>query len=237
MIAPGVAVLDMRGIVKNYGGLRPLRIAELQVTHGQRVAVAGFDGPAAELIVNLITGASLPDEGTVRVLGQPTSELTAEGWLPSLDRFGIVSPRAVLLDGATLEQNLALPFTLEIDPVPPDVAVRARALAARCGIRNEALLKTPVGDLPPEVRARTHLARAVALGPSLLLLEHPTAELGQPDRAAFGADVAAACTDDAIAALAITNDEAFAAAMAQTRLQLEPATGRLSAARRKGWWR
>jgi ABC-type transporter Mla maintaining outer membrane lipid asymmetry ATPase subunit MlaF len=237
MSTPGAPVLDMRGIVKSYGGLRPIRIAELQVNRGERVAVAGLDAPAAELIVNLITGASLPDEGSVRVLGQPTSELTADAWLPSLDRFGIVSPRAVLLDAATLEQNLALPFTLEIDPVPVDVAVRARALAARCGIRDEAWLKTTVAELPPEVRVRTHLARAVAHGPALLLLEHPTAELAPAARAAFGADVAAACATDTIAALAITNDEAFAAAMTETRLQLEAATGRLSAARRKGWWR
>ena len=56
-------------------------------------------------------------------------------WLASLDRFGIVSPRAVLLDAATLLQNLAMPFTLEIDPIPAGVADRAAALGREAGIR------------------------------------------------------------------------------------------------------
>ena len=81
----------------------------------------GLDAGAAEVLVNLVTGAGVADRGTVCVQGRNNAEIAnGDEWLESLDRFGIVSERAVLLEGATLEQNLAMPFTLQIDPVAPD---------------------------------------------------------------------------------------------------------------------
>ncbi len=128
-------VLQISGVHKRYQSLRPLRVQELTIAAGERVAVSGFDAGAAEVLVNLVTGASLPDEGEVRVLGQSTADIAGgDEWLASLDRFGIVSPRGVLLEGATLEQNLAMPLTLQIDPVPPDDRGARRGAGAECGI-------------------------------------------------------------------------------------------------------
>ena len=120
-------------------------------------------------------------KATVRVLGRDTAAITTgDDWLASLDRFGIVSPRAVLIEAATIEENLAMPFTLQIDPIPPDVAAQVSALAAECGIPADALKQT-TGEASPAVRTRLHFARALAPQPALLLLEHPTAAL--PDAA------------------------------------------------------
>jgi len=106
-------VLQISKVRKQYHGLRPLRIAELSIAAGERVALSGLDAGAAEVLVNLVTGASLPDEGEVIVTGRSTASIAdGEDWLASLDRFGIVSPRAVLLDAATLLQNLAMPLSL-----------------------------------------------------------------------------------------------------------------------------
>src|SRR4051794_33049780 len=127
--------LELTRVRKAYGALRPLRIEALTIAAGERVALAGLDAPAAEVMVNLVTGASLPDGGDVRVFGRLTSDVAdGDEWLTSLDRFGIVSERAVLLEGASLAQNLALPFTLDIDPVSPETLARVTQLAKECGI-------------------------------------------------------------------------------------------------------
>jgi ABC-type transporter Mla maintaining outer membrane lipid asymmetry ATPase subunit MlaF len=229
-------VVEMRAVVKNYNTLRPLRIAELSIARGARVALSGIDAPGAEVMLNLVTGASLPDEGEVRVFGRSTAAVAnGDEWLASLDRFGIVSERAVLLEGATLMQNLALPFALEIDPVPTETIAQVESLADECAIGREFLAQR-AGDLPAAVRTRVHLARAVALGPNLLLMEHPTAALDERDRAAFGTVVARVCETRTLTMLAITQDLAFASAAAHETLALQAATGRLNAARRS-WWR
>jgi ABC-type transporter Mla maintaining outer membrane lipid asymmetry ATPase subunit MlaF len=229
-------IVEMSRVVKNYNALRPLRIAELAIACGRRVAIAGIDAGGAEVVLNLVTGASLPDEGDVRVFGRSTAAVSdGDEWLASLDRFGIVSERAVLLEGATLMQNLALPFALDIDPVPPTTVGRVEALADECGIGRD-YLSQRAGDVPPAVRTRVHLARAIALGPTLLLMEHPTAALNETDRNAFGSIVASVCDARALTMLAITQDLPFAFVAAHETLTLQGATGRLTAARRS-WWR
>jgi ABC-type transporter Mla maintaining outer membrane lipid asymmetry ATPase subunit MlaF len=234
--APAILIAQ---VVRNYGALRPLRIAALAVAPGERVALTGFDAGAAEVLVNLVTGASLPDQGEIRVFGRATSEIaTGDEWLASLDRFGIVSPRAVLIEGATLQQNLAIPFTLEIEPVPPAIAERVAVLAAECGITrasDRSWLEKRAGDVPGEMRARLHLARAVALDPALVLLEHPTAAVDEKARAALAEDVRRVLERRRMTSLAITQDTTFASRVAHRTLELQPATGELKP-KRKGWF-
>lgn len=229
-------VVTMRGVVKNYNALRPLRIAELSVASGGRIALSGIDAAGAEVMLNLVTGASLPDQGEVRVFGHSTATVSdGDEWLASLDRFGIVSERAVMLEGATVAQNLALPFALDIDPIPPETIARVEPLSDECAIPR-ASLSQRAGDISAALRARVHLARAIALGPRLLLMEHPTAALSESDREAFGAIVARVCDARALTMIAVTQDLAFASAAAQETLSLQAATGRFTPARRS-WWR
>jgi ABC-type lipoprotein export system ATPase subunit len=185
------------------------------------------------VLVNLVTGASVPDEGEVVVLGRSTHAIAdGDEWLASLDRFGIVSPRAVLLDGATLLQNLAMPYTLEIDPIPPGVASRAAALGVEAGIPG-GRLHQPIAQLTPQIRARAHLARAVALDPALLILEHPTADLPPEDRKALATDLTRVTSVRRLATLIISEDAEFSAAAATRRYTLEGATGELRKPRRR----
>lgn len=231
-------VVSITGVQKNYGALRPLRIQALEVGEGERVALGGLDAPAAEVLINLVTGATLPDQGEVAIFGQSTAALAdGDAWLTSLERFGIVSARAVMLEGSSLQQNLALPFTLEIDPVPPSVVERVSGLAAECGIGGDQLSR-PAGELPPHVRVRVHLARSLALKPELLLIEHPTADVAEADRMPLARDIAAAIGGRGAAALIVTLDLEFAAAVAHRSLTLQPATGALVPWQKKrGWFR
>jgi ABC-type lipoprotein export system ATPase subunit len=229
-------VVEMTRVVKSYSALRPLRIASLSIAAAERVAIAGIDAAGAEVMLNLVTGASLPEEGEVRVFGHRTADIAnGDEWIASLDSFGIVSDRAVLLEAATLAQNLALPLTLEIDPLSADTLERVQVLAEQCDIAAP-WLERRAGDVPADVRARTHLARAIALGPQLLLMEHPTAALEESERARYGTVVARVCEARALTLLVITQDPVFASVAAHKTLTLQPGTGQLVAARRS-WWR
>jgi ABC-type transporter Mla maintaining outer membrane lipid asymmetry ATPase subunit MlaF len=229
-------VLEIRGLSKQYSGLRPLRIRELSVGAGERLTIGGLDAGAGELLVNLVTGASVPDQGEVRVFGARTADIAnGDAWLDLLERFGIVSPRGVLLEGSTLLQNLAMPFTLAIDPVPADVAARVEAVARECGLDPDRWLPVRAGDLPADVRVLAHLARALAPGPDLIVIEHPTAEVAAAARAPLAAAVARACETRRVATLILTNDEGFAKAVAPKNLRLDGATGQLKPLK-SGWF-
>jgi predicted ABC-type transport system involved in lysophospholipase L1 biosynthesis ATPase subunit len=228
--------LAIAGLAKDYRGLRPLRIQQLTVGHDDTVAILGFDQASAEVFVNLVTGATLPDAGTVHAFGHATIAIAdGDQWLQTLDRFGIVTERAVLLDQLTVVQNLAMPFTLEIEPPPDDVRVRAETIAQEVGLQI-ASWPARVADLDAVARARVRLGRALATDPALLILEHASASLAKNAAVTLGADIRHIAATRGIALVAATADEAFAHAVARRVLTLEGASGRL-AERRRGWFK
>jgi ABC-type transporter Mla maintaining outer membrane lipid asymmetry ATPase subunit MlaF len=226
------SILEVTGVRKQYQGLRPLRMNALSIQPGERVALSGLDAGAAEVFVNLVTGASVPDEGQVIVNGRATASISdGDEWLTWLDQFGIVSPRAVLLDAATLLQNLAMPITLDIEPVQADVAARVVRLAGDVGIP-ETLLDRPIAALDAAMRARAHLVRAIALDPSLLIMEHPTVGFAVGAGKAFGEILASVTAARSLTTLIVSEDAPFAEAAATRRLALNGATGELKPKRR-----
>lgn len=219
--------VEILSITKHYGALRPLRIANLRVRQGEQVAILGLDRPAAEVLTSLITGASLPDTGSIAVLGRPTAEIKdSEDWLSTLDRFGIVSDRAVLLESLSVVQNLAVPFSLEIEPPPDSVRQQAIALAIEAALP-ESTWDRPARELDAAGHLKVRLARALALAPSLLLLEHPSAALPRDVVLRLGQEVRALSERRGTAAITFTMDAEFAGAVATRTLTLEAATGRL----------
>jgi ABC-type transporter Mla maintaining outer membrane lipid asymmetry ATPase subunit MlaF len=226
-------VLELKDVSKDYHGLRPLRISSLAVAPGEQVALLGFDQSTAEVFVNLVTGASLPDRGEIRLFGRPTSDISdSTDWLTVVDRFGIVSRRAVLLNSLTVVQNLAMPYTLEVEPPAAAVRERAVALAEETGLA-ASTLDRPVAELDALGVFSVRLARAVALDPAVLLFEHPTAEMAPADLAELATRCRAVASKRNIATVVLTADAEFAAAAASRVLTLEPATGRLTSG---GWF-
>jgi ABC-type uncharacterized transport system ATPase subunit len=222
------ALVSMTAVEKAYQGLRPLRIADLQVPAGAVMSIAGIDAPGAEVLVHLLTGAMLPESGTIRLFGHATDAIADyEAWLRMLDGVGLLTVRAVLLEQCTVAQNLALPLTIQIDPIPDEFWPQVRALAADAGVPDVAL-ETPVGAAGPEVVQRVRLARALALGPRLLVAEHPSQTLPREAVAAFARDLAAIAARRGMAVLAVSADREFTRALGGTVLTLDAASGVLS---------
>lgn len=229
-------ILELTDVSKSYGGLRPLRIHALTVSRADSVTILGLDQPMAEVLVNLVTGASLPDAGSVRVFGQPTSAIADSAeWLCLVDRFGIMTDRAVMLEGLTMLQNLAVPFTLEIEPPSEDSRQRAAALAREVGL-TENQWDTPVGTLDGAARACVRLARALALDPAVLLLEHPTASVNHQDVTALARRIRSVADRRGVAVLVLTADTVFADSLGGRTVTLDAATGNLIARRGNGWF-
>lgn len=235
-MSSGEPLVALRGVTKDYRGLRPLRISSFDLHAGQSVALLGFDEVTAELLVNLVTGAILPDAGEVTVMGRSTSSIQhADDWVATLDQFGLLSERAVVLEQLTAEQNLAVPLTLELDDLPAGIGDAVARIAEEVGL-SEAQLRQPLATLSAAARLRVRLGRALALDPRVFLAEHPNAALPKEAVIAFAADLARVVTDRRLASLVITADSAFARAVTDEVLTLQPATGELKRAPRWRSW-
>ena len=222
-------LLEIRGLVKEYGALRPLRIRDLAVAPSAVMSIAGIDAKGAEVFVNLVTGATLPEEGTVALFGSDTRAIAdAAAWLKSLDGIGMITARGVLIEAFSVLQNIAMSFTLDVDPIDPRVVPQAGAVARDAGI-DASLFDVPAGKVAPEIQMRAHLARALAFNPQLLIAEHPSASLPRAVVASFGADLVKVAKSRSLALVALTADDVLAKAIGGQRLELVPATGELRA--------
>lgn len=228
-MSTAASLIEVSGLVKDYQALRPLRIQSLVLSPGDVVAIRGLDAAAAQTFVHLVTGAALPDSGDIALFGQNTRTITdGEAWLKALDGVGMVTSRGVVIEMFSVLQNIALSLTLDVDPLDPEVLPAATALADEAGLAREAL-DQPAGRTPPDVHMRVHLARALALGPRLLIAEHPSAHLPREAVPAFGADLARLARARGLALLALTADAELAKAIGGQQLELMPATGELKA--------
>jgi alpha-D-ribose 1-methylphosphonate 5-triphosphate synthase subunit PhnL len=114
------------------------------------------------------------------------------------------------------------------------VRIRAEALARDVGLP-EASWNQPIATLTPAGSLRVRFGRAIALDPSILLLEHASASLARAEVAGLGGQLREIAARRGIALVALAADEAFARGVAGRVLTLEPATGRLKPQRR-GWF-
>src|SRR5262245_39777430 len=224
---PLALAIHVRDVQKDYHALRRLRVRELDVHDGESIALLGFDGAAVEVFVNLLTAATVPDAGRIEIFGRPTVDIQdAHTWLSSLDCFGIVSERQVLVENMTVEENLTMPLTMALHDVDTAMRAKVAALAEEVGLSSDHL-RQPVAALSAGSRLRVRFGRALAPDPRILLSEHPNASLDANDRTRFADDYARLVIRRGIASIVLTADSAFASAVAQRILTLQPATGEL----------
>jgi len=230
--APAIRVRDVQ---KDYRALRPLRVRELDVREGESIALLGFDRGAAEVFVNLLTAATVPDAGRIEIFGRPTVEIQdADTWLSSLDCFGIVSERQVVIDNMTVNENLTMPLTMSLHDVDDVVRAKVAAVAEEVGLSSDQL-RQPVTALGSGARLRVRLGRALAPDPRILLSEHLNASVEPGELPRFAAEYARLVARRSITSIVLTADAAFASAVAQRVLTLQPATGELKPL--SGWRR
>lgn len=231
----GTPLIEMSGVIRAHGGPHPLRIASFRASIRDRRVLDGFDEAASETFFHLVSGAALPDEGTVIVGGTDTRAIATDTeWLVSLDRFGFMTHRSVMLDTLSVAANLALPLTLDVEPLPLSIRRDVELVADDVGLaRTE--LDVAAGDLDALGRARLRLGRAVSARPELLLLEDPTRELRAPrEREAFGLALARTSERRELGWIALSGDAVFARASGGRRERLDVDSGRVAPVR--SWW-
>ena len=163
-------VLQARGVAKRFGGIIAVRGVDLAVREGELLGLFGPNGAGKTTMFNLIAGAILPDAGQVLLHG---SDITREpAWrrarLGIARSFQIVRP---FRDLSVLENLLAaVPAGGQANDT-----TSALALLRRVGLEPRA--HDAAGDLTLGMLKRLEVARALAVGPRLLLLDEPLAGL------------------------------------------------------------
>ena len=167
-----MSLLDVAGVTRRFGGVVAVNAASLSVPEGAIVGLIGPNGAGKTTLFGIISGFVAPSAGSVTWDG---TDITA---LPPHRRaqagiartFQIVQPFA----GLSVVENIAVGAYLR-HPARADATRIATAIAHRLGLG--AMLDRPAAALTVSGRKRLELARALATGPRLLLLDEVLAGL------------------------------------------------------------
>ena len=173
-----MSLLEAANIKKTYttrfGGnkVEALRNVSFAVEKGEYVAVMGESGSGKTTLLNILAALDKPTGGRIRLDGQDLSELS-EKEISQLrrDKLGFVFQDFNLLDTFTLEDNIYLPLVLAGEK-HAEMKRRIIPLAVQLGI--EPLLKKYPYEVSGGQKQRISLARALAIRPSVLILDDTT---------------------------------------------------------------
>ena len=176
-----------------------LNALELAVGCGEVVALLGPSGAGKTSVLRLVAGLETPTHGRVEIAG---ADVTA---LPATDRpVGLVAQNARLFPNLSVLDNVA--FRLRLAPVGSDSAF-ARALDTLRLLGIEALAARRPGELSEGEHQRVVLARALASGPTLLLLDEPMSHLDRRLRRALRRQILDLQSRLGLALVYVTHDQ------------------------------
>lgn len=173
-------VIDISGVNLTYGGTSILEDVELQVEHGDFLAVLGPNGGGKSTLLKLLLGLIKPDSGTIRVLGQAPGEAGGRiGYLPQHTHVSTSFPITVrdAVHMGTVASGLRGVAGLARKSGEMDKALEA---LERVNMQDHA--KRRLAGLSGGQKQRVFIARALVSDPELLLLDEPTASVDPASR-------------------------------------------------------
>ena len=168
--------LSMLAITKHYDAIAALTDVSFEVLPGEVHALLGENGAGKSTLMNVASGTTTPDGGTIVFDGSPVENLT-----PALAQdlgIAIVHQHPALLPDMTVAENIRVAVGVEhLRRRDPDMTKAMRSLLDDVHFLGH--LADRVSSLSVARRHLLELAKAFAVSPRLLILDEPTAPLSQ----------------------------------------------------------
>ena len=178
-------ILTARWLVKRYGKVTALDHCDFDLMPGEILAVIGDNGAGKSTLIKAISGAVIPDEGEIRLDGQPVQFRTPiearQAGIETVYQTLAMSPALSIADNMFMGREIRKPGIMgtvfrQLDR--PKMQAFARAKLNELGLMTIQNINQAVETLSGGQRQGVAVARAAAFGSKVVILDEPTAALG-----------------------------------------------------------
>ena len=162
-------------VSKAFGTRKVLDDISFEIPKGQAFCLLGRSGTGKSVALRHIIGLVKADSGKVFVEDRDITTLGGRQLADVRKHMGVLFQNAALFDSMSVGDNVSFPMRRHTDW--NDAAIRERAMAKLTDVGLEEDFDTMPGDLSGGMKKRAGLARAMALDPSILLVDEPSAGL------------------------------------------------------------
>jgi iron(III) transport system ATP-binding protein len=209
-------VIEIQGLAKTFGAgsVRAVDGINLHIPSGQIFTLLGPSGCGKTTTLRCVAGLEKPDEGEIRLFGEPVVSTKERLFAPPHARqIGMVFQSYAIWPHMTVFQNVAYPLK---GKGYSRREIRKRALSALDKVGLEGLAERPAPNLSGGQQQRVALARAIAGDPKILLLDEPLSNLDAKLREEMRGQIRALQRKLGITTVYVTHDQVEAMALSDT---------------------
>lgn len=197
--ARGNDYLEIVDLTKRYGSVVVLDQLNASIRQGEFVSLLGPSGCGKTTLLRLIAGLLTPDLGYLRLNGRDLNQVPAHK-----RNIGVVFQSYALFPHLNVAENVA--FGLEAQGTPKD-EVKQRVIEALALVRMKDFMNRRISELSGGQQQRIAVARALAVRPSLLLLDEPFSALDRNLRETMQIELRDLLRRQHITAIFVTHDQ------------------------------
>lgn len=199
------AAIELEGVTFRYPGASEPAVesVSMRTEAGERLGILGPNGGGKSTLLRLILGLVEPTEGRVRVFGASAVSARGSGligYVPQRTRSELRFP-ATVLDVVRMPLEVRAGLVGRVGPGAREAAERALGLVGASELMNR-----PIGRLSGGQLQRVMLARAVASGPRLLLLDEPTVGIDVSGQRRFAGMMAGLARELSLTVVTVSHD-------------------------------
>jgi len=167
--------IEFRSVSKSFGSRTVLNDVSFTIAAGTAYVLLGRSGTGKSVTLKLICGLLKADAGSVAVNGVNITKFDSNELTETRKRIGFLFQSAALFDSISVGENVAFPLRRHTKKGDAEIREEAVALLEKVGLGKE--YDSMPADLSGGMRKRAGLARALAVEPSILLVDEPSAGL------------------------------------------------------------
>jgi phospholipid/cholesterol/gamma-HCH transport system ATP-binding protein len=168
-------IIQLKGVEKTLGGQPVLRGVDLDIPKGDITTIIGPSGEGKSVLLKHIIGLMRPDRGQVLVDGVDLAKIHAQELNEIRKKFAMLFQSAALFDSLNVFDNVAFPLREKRLVSESDIQTYVPEMLERVGLGKMGH-KFPA-ELSGGMKKRAGLARALVMGPEIILFDEPTTGL------------------------------------------------------------